>query len=490
MSIPTEQLSLLTRLELIERNPLTRSLQRYDDDLDLAKALRRNPFAGGAPGVCYSRRLQLVDEVVSLVSVTPTMLAGARGLHNALFSSLDRQNPLNPNNRRRVFAFFESVGKPLKDLPWAPEFGGGLVFAGWTGNGKSRTVERFLELVPQVVIHEANPEYGWTTLRQLVWLKVHMPSDGSRGGLLVEMLKQIDKVLETDYAKQYLGKGWTVEKLLVVVIYILLVHRCGLVVIEECQDRNLAATSRFGTEFVQFFLRLLNAGMGVAVLGNPLAFDELTGSAQTEARLTEYGWFDFMPITDVSSEEWSVDVVNGVWKAAQLLDDRDDEVEGIAQLIFDKTGGVLRYVARLRRVTLALGLRTGARRVTKDLILSAAESPEMHGVQRQIGVFAERDLAALANWGDLPTAWIQRAWLAGDSVPEDAGAGGQPSAQPKSTASPLSESTKKPSPSRSKKAREGRNKGTPTGGVAGYLGDDFRAKLLAELENHAALAGR
>lgn len=489
MSTPTEQLSLLMRLELIERNPLTQALQRYDDDLALGKALRHNPFSGGAPGVNYERRLQLVDEVASLVSVTPTMLAGARGLHNALFSSLDRQNPLNPNNRQRIYTFSDNIGKPLKDLPWAPEFCGGLVFAGWTGNGKSRTAERFLELVPQVVLHEENAGYGWKRLRQLVWLKVHMPADGSRGGLVVEMLKQIDKVLGTDYANQYAGKGWTVEKLLVIVIYILLVHRCGLVVIEECQDRNLAVTSRFGTEFVQFFLRLLNAGMGVAVLGNPLAFDELRSSAQTEARLTEYGWFDFMPITDVSSKDWSVDVVKRVWKAARLLDERDEEFEGLEQLILEKTGGVLRYVARLRRATLALGLRTGASRVTKELILLATESPEMHGVRRQVSALAQRDLAALANWRDLPTAWIRKAWSLDDSVPGERGGGDQPNAQPDAAASPPCDNTETPSPTRSKKAQGRGKEGTQRGIPAGYLGDDFRAKLMAELGNHAAKGG-
>lgn len=485
MSASPEQLPLLARLNLIERNPLTQRLQRYDDDLSLGRALKRNPFAGGAPGATYQERLRLVDEVVSLVSVTPTMLAGARGLHNALFSSLDRQNPLNPNNRQRIYAFAEQIGRPLKDLPWAPEFCGGLVFAGWTGNGKSRTAERFLELVPQVVSHEENAEYGWKSLRQLVWIKVHMPADGSRGGLVVEMLKQIDKVLGTDYAEQYAGKGWTIEKLLVVVIYILLVHRCGLVVIEECQDKNLSETSRFGADFIQLFLRLLNAGMGVAVIGNPLAFDELRSSAQTEARLTEYGWFDFMPITDVSSAEWTSDVVKKIWKAAQLLDERDEEFEGLEQLLMDKTGGVLRYVARLRRVMLSLGLQKGAVRVTKELIELAAKSPEMAGVQRQVNALAQRDIEGLARWRDLPTGWIRGAWTSKDPNTDEEDGANQPNAQPDAVAEQSKGEAGKKLATQSKRAKKSRDAGKQGAVKAGYLADDFRRELLAELGQHA-----
>jgi hypothetical protein len=484
MPISLEQLPLFARLDLIERNPLTRALPRYDDDLALAKALRRNSFAGGVPGVSYERRLKLVDEVVSLVSVTPTMLAGARGLHNALFSSLDRQNPLNPNNRQRVFAFSDCVGKALCDLPWSPEFSGGLVFAGWTGTGKSRTVERFLELVPQVVVHTENVEHGWTALRQLVWLKVHMPADGSRGGLIVEMLKQIDRALGTDYAGQYAGKTWTVEKLLVIVIYILLVHRCGLVIIEESQEKNLSVTSRFGTEFVQFFLRLLNAGMGVAVLGNPLAFDELRSSAQTEARLTEYGWFDFMPITDVSSDDWKDDIVKGIWKAAHLLEERDEEFDGLDQLILDETAGVLRYVARLRKVTLALGLKMNVPRVTKELILLATNSPEMNGVRRQIKALAERDLGALAAWRDLPAESIRSVWSHDASHRIAQSGDGDSSVQPDAKAPQHGKGKNRPARNSPKAAVPG--KAAMPAYSAGYLSDDFRMKVMAELEQHAA----
>ena len=50
MPTAPEQLPLLASLELIERNPLTMALERLDDDLSLARAMQRNPFAGGAPG--------------------------------------------------------------------------------------------------------------------------------------------------------------------------------------------------------------------------------------------------------------------------------------------------------------------------------------------------------------------------------------------------------------------------------------------------------
>jgi hypothetical protein len=478
-----EQLPLLARLDLIYSNPLTRALKRYDTDTALAQALECNPFLHGAPDVSYDRRLPLVEAVKSVVAVTLPMLAAARGLHDALFASLDRQNPFDAMNRRRLYEFSDYIGKPLGAIPWSPEFAGGLVLAGWTGTGKSHTVERFLSLVPQVVLHNEDDSQGcgWKILRQLVWVKVAMPHDGSRGGLIAGMFLEIDLALGTTYATQFAGRSCTVEKQLVALIYILMLHRCGLVVIEEAQAATLATTSRFGAEFVQFFLRLLNVGVAVAVVGNPSAFDELRSNAQTQARLTEYGWYDFAPITDALGEDWRLDVVSGIWLRAQLLNERDEDFDGRDQLLLELSGGILRYLARLRRATLALGLRTGAQRVTSKLILAAWSSREMAGVRDQIEALRRRDPAALARWTDLPMHLVRAAWQAQEaSAGEPAEASEMP---PTNTGVPISEGAPK-----AKRATSPRNRAVKSaapraeGDAGGYLGEDFKNGLLAELK--------
>lgn len=484
-SVP-EQLPLLARLDLIYSNPLTRALRRYDTDMALAQALECNPFLHGAPDVQYDRRLPLVEAVKSVVAVTLPMLAAARGLHDALFASLDRQNPFDPVNRRLIYEFGDHVGKPLSSLPWSPEFAGGLVLAGWTGTGKSHTVERFLSLIRQVVVHSEDESQGcgWKVLKQLVWLKVAMPHDGTRGGLIAGMFLEIDLALGTSYASQYSGRSWTVEKQLVALIYILMLHRCGLVVIEEAQASTLATTSRFGAEFVQFFLRLLNVGVAVAVVGNPLAFDELRSNAQTQARLTEYGWHDFAPMTNALSDDWRLDVIGGIWLRAQLLNEPDEDFEGRDQLLLELSGGVLRYLARLRRVTLSLGLRTGASRVCSKLILAAWSSREMAGVRDQIEALRRRDPAALARWTDLPTHLIRASWQAQrTTMRESENATESP---PTNAATEKMEGARKAKRASSRRSRAIKSTEQLVQGDAdGYLGEDFKKGLLAELKTRA-----
>jgi len=484
MAEDPEQLPLLERLELNRCNPLTFGLTRRDTDVDLGIALERNPFEGDLSGIGYDQRMPLAKAVKDVFTATKRTLFAARGLHDALFASLDRQNPLLPANRRSIPLIGAHVGKPIEKLPWSPQFAGGLVLSGWTGCGRSHVVDRVLSLFPQVVDHGFNEAAGWKSLKQLVWLKVHMPADGSRGGLIMEMLMEIDAVLETDYAQQFAGRSWTIEKQLVAVIFILAAHRCGLVVIEEAQEGNAGRASRFGAEFIRFFLRLLNANVAVAVVGNPLAFDELKSSAQNEARMTEFGWFEFTPIVDPASTEWKKDLVPGIWRQSQLLAEPDEDIEDLEQLLLDKSGGVPRYLARLRTETLLIALRAGAPRVIRAHIVKASESSPMRGVEAQISALRTRSLAGLKSWIDLPEDMARAMWA---TAP---GNGGQSAASATGDENGTSAAPRARSP-RAAEARNSRGKGTKGGTTVkeGYLSDEFVAGLVAtlakaELEQH------
>jgi hypothetical protein len=476
MAAVSEQLPLLERLELNRCNPLTLRLVRRDTDLELAVALERNPFEGDLSGVAYDQRIPLAKAVKDVFAATKRTLLAARGLHDALFASLDRQNPLLPANRRSIPLIGSHVGKAIEKLPWSPQFAGGLVLSGWTGCGRSHVVDRVLSLFPQVVEHGHNEAAGWISLKQLVWLKVHMPADGSRGGLIMEMLMEIDAVLQTDYTQQFTGRSWTVEKQLVAVIFILSAHRCGLVVIEEAQEGNAGTASRFGAEFIRFFLRLLNANVAVAVVGNPLAFDELKSSAQNEARMTEFGWFEFTPTVDPSSPEWSSDLVPGIWKQSQLLTEPDEVIEDLEQLLLEKSGGVPRYLARLRTETLLVALRAGAPRVIRSHIVKASESSSMRGVEAQISALRTRNLASLKNWIDLPEDMAVAMWSTtrgndGNSAETSTGD------ESNNSAVSLARSPRADGP------KTARGKGVKAAAAVrdGYLSDEFVAGLAAAL---------
>ena len=140
----------------------------------------------------------------------------------------------------------------------------------------------------------------------------------------------------TTYATDYGGKTLSVEIQLVALLNVLATHRCGLLVVEEAQAENLA-TAKFGREFVLFFLRVLNFGIPMLLIGNPRAFEEVDKNSQDLSRLSDAGSFALDPVTHHLSPMWRRDIMPHLW--GWTLGIEDAPIERINQIVWEYTGG-------------------------------------------------------------------------------------------------------------------------------------------------------
>ncbi|MGH6647553.1 ATP-binding protein [Aquabacterium sp.] len=427
---PTNPLQL--SLARITTNPLIAALPPKMSLAQLAKSLRYRPITPeNVKAIASSQRRWLIDEYRKIFIPTTKTLAIAESLQRMVHDGLAQRDPRQATARANIYKTGQLKGSELRELEWWPSFASGMVIEGITGTGKSQVVDRSLSLLPQVIEHGLNPECGWTHLKQLVWLKIHMPSDGSRGGLLQNALFELDRILNTDYVKQYSSPRWTIEKLLVVFLHLLSVHRCGLLIIEEAQERNLSQ-SAFSRDFIAFFLRLLNWGIPTVLIGNPLAFEKLAAFSQDVDRFSEGGWFHLDPLMDPASEAWTEDWLPNLWHPT-LLDQADAEYmpvsdepldQTLSGFIWRRTAGVPRYLCRLRREVQDFALRTGATQITAPMVDHVYQTSEkMIALKPRIEAFCTRDWRALQRFDDIPWDYFRRLWSPAllhdeDSAPE------------------------------------------------------------------------
>ncbi|WP_157798681.1 hypothetical protein [Dyella ginsengisoli] len=359
-------------------NPLLEALAPFIPFNDLPRALIRQPLERidwklMAPGY----RNAFLDLHEKHYWPTSQTIEVAESIQAVIRSGLVSRNPLSGAEQRRInaLALTHDVEKiPLQSL--RTPAGGGVISA-MTGMGKSATLLRALEAVApeQVVIHSKSEQCGWSILTQLLYLVIDGPFNGTPGGLLSRITESMDIVLGTDYSDECRKKR-NLDAQLLFVTKLLSTHRVGLLAIDENQLENFEQ-SIWRKSLVLFFLGLMNLGIPILLLGNPLAFASLKSFSQNVRRLSTIGHHEMTPAATAFEPWWARDFVPGMCRFALC-----EEIPSVGEIVdttFDVAGGVPGIFAPLWIEAQRISLRRGGGSAQLQLsdLVAARRSPRV-----------------------------------------------------------------------------------------------------------------
>jgi hypothetical protein len=205
----------------------------------------------------------------------------------------------------------------------------GLCIFGIGGLGKSTAVERLLSLYPQVITHRTYEDQPFV-LRQLVWLKLQCPGDGSLRALCINFLGEVDDILGTNYVDGYRAHRMTRDELLLAMARVASNHYLGMVFFDEIQDLN-EAKSGGAAHMLNFFVQMENVlGIPFGLIGTPKARVLFAGEFRQARRVSEQGDFFWHPMRETVTEanddspvadpEWET-FVRAIWEYWYLRKD-------------------------------------------------------------------------------------------------------------------------------------------------------------------------
>jgi len=171
----------------------------------------------------------------------------------------------------------------------------------YSGMGKTTLIKNILYCYPQVIYHSEYRKQLFP-FQQLVWLHLECPFDGSHKQLMINLFREIDLALGTNYSVTH-AQRTAVDTLIGVLQKVNLTLRIGIIVIDEIQRLKKVSNSA-SSKMLEFLVQFANTvKVPLIFVGTLEAKEILTKELQQTRRLLSEGDFIWKPPA-VDSADW------------------------------------------------------------------------------------------------------------------------------------------------------------------------------------------
>lgn len=208
-----------------------------------------------------------------------------------------------------------------------------LTIVGTSGIGKTSAIQTALNLISGGQIIEIENPF----VKIIPCLQVQCPYDASPKGLLLEILRNVDKAIDTKYHERSRKDSDTTDVLIGTVSQVCLNH-VGLLVIDEIQN---VWGRKSGTALMSMIIQLINSsGISIAMVGTEECIPFFEGAAQL-ARRSQGLKYNVLPY-----DSYFEDFCKRIWHY-QYVKEYTPIDAGIMDWLYEHSGGIIANVISL-----------------------------------------------------------------------------------------------------------------------------------------------
>ncbi len=228
---------------------------------------------------------------------------------------------------------------------------------GASGIGKSSAISRAITLITENRVIEVGNPYT----KIIPCICVQCPFDSSVKGLLLEILRKVDEVIDSKYYQNALRARTTTDMLIGSVSQVALNH-IGLLVVDEIQN---VCNSKNGKSLVGMLTQLINnSGISICMVGTPesaVFFEQAVQLARRSLGLRydvmEYGT-DFRKFCEIVF-------------SCQYVETRTEITDGIMEWLYEHTSGNISVVVSLIHDAQEIAILNGKEVLNLELLNEA-----------------------------------------------------------------------------------------------------------------------
>lgn len=223
------------------------------------------------------------------------------------------RNPITASDmqRRHAIAASGNDGVPFP-ANWKSS-GKGFLITGLSGMGKTTYIDASLLQYPQVIEHIQYKDYP-LKCRQVVWLKVRIPSDGTLRGFCIRFFQEVDLALGTNYRRQALSIGG-MSAMTSLMHQVATAISLGVLFIDELQNLRMLQSGD-SNAMLDFFGSLSeDLGTGIVMVGTPAVEELFTDSIRNIRKICSAGsqTIERMKIDDLQWQMFCEDLWEYQW---------------------------------------------------------------------------------------------------------------------------------------------------------------------------------
>lgn len=323
---------------MYRHNPYIEVLPRILDIEDIASRISRRPrFSEEERKLPPLHRIHAVQTISSFIEPLVGHIDLEMRFSKMIRDGYKARNPISTEWVKQVNEGFPSLDWGEGDDDYSPiirSTSNGFAIIGASGTGKSTAIESVLGLYPQVIEHTSYNGQPFDR-KQLVWLKLDCPKDGSIKSLCLYFFQTIDHIIKTDYYQRF--KKNTADILIMEMANIAFNIGLGVLVIDEIQ-RLIDSKKNSQQEMMNFFVQLVNTiGVPVVTLGTFKAIHVLSSEFATARRAAGQGdmiWSNF-----ANDTEWD-DFIEAMWEY-QWTDTPTPLTKKLKDALYDESCGIV-----------------------------------------------------------------------------------------------------------------------------------------------------
>lgn len=390
-----------TGIEEYKNNPLIEALPPINKRSEVPKLLAHYPkldknMKNSSPEL----RIHSLQCVFDIFQPFTNHMELEQNISVAIRQGYIDRNPLSKNFPNDSKILHESVKNKNfnKNNKFLRRAGNGFTAMGISGNGKSTGVNHVISLYPQIIVHS---EYKGTKFSsyQLVWIKLDCPSKGSIKDLCGYFFREVDRLLGSNYEKQYLhSKKYTAETLKYLMAKVANACNLGVLIIDEIQNLN-AATSGGHESMLNFFVTLRNEiGVPVILVGTMRAYPILQSEFSQARRGSGYGsilWFG-------ASQDDMWKIFMRTLLRYQLTDQEcSKEDDDISKTLYEESQGIIDIAIKMFAMAQVESIVKGRpKKITPALIKKVARE-KFTMVKPMLDALKSNNLEKIIKYDDL-----------------------------------------------------------------------------------------